>query len=248
VFVRILFLVLSIFAISPSHADQACNLDGVRKSFRALKAGASTYSYGQTVNRVDRADDGMVQEVAVDETIAAFDLIEHHNNEEMLAPNAFKFRSGWMLNTQFAFSQGDQFRIRSVVTSNDGERFYALTPPGKPKLIIYAKEDGSLCDKVMNTDGGDYVYLVKTYKSTPSTKLVARQTSTSGAPQRVKLVLLSTSGGLLSIREIWSKNGSVVSQKDHSFDSDARNVEIAGIHLNIQDAGKDLMRVSVTHN
>jgi hypothetical protein len=213
-----------------AHADDTCGLGEVRLDFRHL-APASWTSREWVQSQV--IDGGLDQPrtTGIDGTIATIAFSYHRESTSMEAPRDFTFRSGWMLNTQFAFRKGDKFSIRARYDVPSGSTYYALMPPGERHLTIFARPDGTLCNKVMNTNAGDHGFLVRQYKSSPATKLTMQRDSAQGEPLVLKVVYLGSSGGIASLREVWSRGGRILDVVTHTFDPGARELQIGPINL-----------------
>jgi hypothetical protein len=161
----------------------------------------------------------------------------------MLVPADFTFRSGWKLNTQFAFIKGDALSIKERYELANGEKYYAVVASGSPNLRIFARPDGTLCNKVMNNSRGDHVFLAKEYRSMPETRLVSDAPASDADPVMLKIVYLGSSGGLTTFREIWSRQGRILSSSERRFDSDWPDVRIAGETLHITSATATVLTV-----
>ena len=124
-----------------------------------------------------------------------------------------------------------------------GETYYALQPRAEPHLTIFAKPDGTLCNKVMNTDGGDHVFLVKEYVSSPATKLVTDNARKGHVPLTLKIVYLGTSGGIANFRSIWSQDGRILQTDDLMFDPDATHMKYADLAIPVSDMKPDSITI-----
>ena len=160
-----LLLTATVFtAAGPATADDACGLNEVRLDYKHLAPASSTTSEWVEARVID-GDASRPRAVGIDGSLVTIAFSRHVESSTMEAPRDFTFRSGWLLNTQFAFRKGDRFRIRARYDVPSGATFYALMPPGEPYLTIFARPDGTLCNKVMNTNAGDHGFLVREYKS-----------------------------------------------------------------------------------
>ena len=239
------FLVLVLpGATGPLRADDACGLDEVRLNFKRLAPASSMSSKWVQAQMLDDASVA-VRAIPVDGTVVAIAFSRHIQASTMEAPRDFTFRSGWLLNTQFAFRKGDRFRIRARYDVPSGATLYALMPPNEPYLTIFARPDGSLCNKVMNTNAGDHGFLVREYKSSPATKLMMETQVGQDEPMVLKIVYLGTAGGVTSFREIWSQQGRIVQTADHAYDPGATHLRIAGIDIEIASISATEVRARV---
>lgn len=221
---------LIFYPVSIVHADDVCNLNQVRINFKQLAPSTDADQEWVEV-RVLQKDLSEARLVNVDGEIVAITASRHVESKAMEAPRDFTFRSGWVLNTQFAFRHGERLRIRERYDLPSGATFYALAPPGEPHLTIFARPDGTLCNKVMNTNAGDHGFLVREYKSTPATKLEMLTGEAQGEPLTLRIVYLGSSGGIASFREIWSRQGRIVQAIDHTFDPSARELQLGPVTL-----------------
>lgn len=217
---------------STAHADDACGLNEVRLDFKRLAPSSSTSSEWVQAEVVDGAA-GPLRTIPKDGSIATIAFSRHVQARTMKAPHDFTFRSGWLLNTQFAFRKDERFRIRARYDVPSGATFYALMPPNEPYLTIFARPDGTLCNKVMNTNAGDHGFLVREYKSSPSTRLLIETQSGQDEPLILKIVYLGASGGVASFREVWSRQGRILQTGDHAYDPGVTNLRIAGLDVEI---------------
>lgn len=211
-------------------ADDACGLNEVRLDFKRLAPSSSTTSEWVQAEVLDGAADAF-RIIPKDGSIAAVAFSRHVQARMMKAPRDFTFRSGWLLNTQFAFRKDEQFRIRARYDVPSGVTLYALMPPNETYLTIFARPDGTLCNKVMNTNAGDHGFLVREYRSSPATRLVMETQSRQDEPLILKIVYLGTAGGLASFREVWSRQGRIVQTADHAYDPGATHLRIAGLDI-----------------
>lgn len=214
------------------HADDACGLNEVRLDIKRLAPSTSTTSEWVQAEVLD-GEQGAVRAVPKDGAVAAVAFSRHVQASMLLAPRDFTFRSGWILNTQFAFRNGAKFQIRARYDVPSGASFYALMPPDEPFLTIFARPDGTLCNKVMNTNAGDHGFLVREYKSSPATKLVMDTRAERKEPMVLRIIYLGTAGGVASFREVWSRQGRIVETADHRYDPSAKRLSIAGVDIEI---------------
>lgn len=228
---RILTSVVVAYAMTfPAHADDACDLNRVRVSVKQL-APASDPSAGWVNADVLGMELGKSRSVGVDESVVTINFSKHVESSAMDAPRDFTFRSGWLLNTQFSFRRNDRFQIKARYDIPPELTLYALAPPGEAHLTIFARPDGTLCNKVMNTNAGDHGFLVKQYQSEPKTKLRLITGEAQGEPLMLRIQYLGTSGGVASLRELWSRGGRIVESKDHTFDVSAQRIRIGPLTL-----------------
>lgn len=237
---------MAILAATPgrARADDACGLDEVRIDIKRLAPSTSTSSVWVQAELLEGGA-GAVRTVSKDGSIAVIAFSRHVQASVMKAPRDFTFRSGWLLNTQFAFRDGARFQIRARYDVPSGATFYALTPPDEPYLTIFARPDGTLCNKVMNTNAGDHGFLVREYKSSPATKLVMDTRAGQEEPMVLRIIYLGTAGGVASFREVWSRQGRILETADHRYDPGARRLNIAGVDIEIASIDAAEVRGSV---
>ena len=219
-------------AAGSAQADDSCGLGEVRLGIKRLAPANSTTSEWVEPQVLDEAASSL-QAIPVEGTLVAIAFSRHIQASAMEAPRDFTFRSGWLLNSQFAFRRGDRFRIRARYDVPSGATYYALMPPNEPYLTIFAKPDGTLCNKVMNTNAGDHSFLVREYKSWPVTKLVMDTQRDRSEPMVLKVVYLGTVGGVASFREVWSQQGRILQTADHHFDPGATRLRIAVLDIEV---------------
>lgn len=232
-FPRQCFVIFAMSAVAssfPVHADDSCDLNRVRIGFKQLASATDPSTEWIEAHVLDAQVD-VSQTVRTDETVASIQFSRHLESSVMEAPRNFTFRSGWLLNTQFEFRQGEKLRIKGRYDVAPGTSLYALTPPGESHLTIFVRPDGTLCNKVMNTNAGDHGFLVRQYVSEPKTKLRMITGETRGEPLMLRIVYLGTSGGISSLREIWSSGGRIIDSKDHTFDPSTSEIRIGPVTL-----------------
>ncbi|MTI73912.1 MAG: hypothetical protein FH747_09690 [Stenotrophomonas sp.] len=229
-----LTLSLALPLASPAKADETCNLD-IRANFRTLVGGQSATREWIAFHQLDQTTSAS-RTVAKDEPVFAAKFQRFRESNAMEAPTDFRFRSGWILNSQFEFRQGERLPVKAVYNLPSGETYYALQPRAEPHLTIFAKPDGTLCNKVMNTNAGDHVFLIKEYKSTPSTRLVMSNARVDGrAPVVLKIIYLGATGGIASFRALWSRDGRILQHEDLQYDQGATRISIAGLELPVSE-------------
>jgi len=226
-------LLAALVSVAPlAVADETCNLNAIRPNFQTLIPPTHSAVLVEA-RRIDTTDPGP-RTVGKDEAVFAVEYSRHADLRDMRAPQDFTFRSGWLLNSQFAFHEGEVLPIAARYDLPNGETYYALTPPGEPMLFIFAKPDGTLCTKVMNNQKA-HVFLVREYHSAPDTKLLRESTTQREEPLVLKIIYLGTSGGIATFRELWTRQGQILHAKDDQFDADATRITVAGIDLTVSN-------------
>lgn len=236
-----LSMALLLIASAPSHADDTCNLD-IRHGNWDFKNEKRSDRHWVEFNRTSPDVVGS-RTVSKDEVIFSADFQRMHETSAMQAPNPFTFRSGWVLNSQFDFKQGQTFQVKNMFQVGQDE-FYALKVPSSPHLTIFARPDGTLCNKVMNADENvGNVFLIKEYKSNPVTKLNAVMNTDARAPAKLRIIYLGSAGGIATFRTIWSRDGKILHNEDVQFDQTATNLAIAGLDIPVSDMTSDSVTV-----
>lgn len=229
-----LSLALATFPANQAKADETCNLN-IRANYRTLVGAQSATNEWIAFRRIDSATTAP-RTVAKDEPIFAAEFQRLRESNAMEAPIDFKFRSTWRLNSQFEFSQGERLPVKAVYNLPTGETYYALQPRKEPHLTIFARPDGTLCNKVMNTNAGDHVFLIKEYKSTPTTRLAMSASNVDGrTPLTLKIIYLGSTGGVANYRVLWSRDGRILQHEDLQYDQSASRLTIAGIELPVSE-------------
>lgn len=238
----VLVLISTLLSVQPALADESCNLN-VRKDFESLVGSQSASRQWVEFHRTDATEAGP-RTVARDEAVFAAEFRRVFESNAMRAPNDFTFRSGWILNSQFAFSQGETLPIRAIYNLPSGETFYALQPRAEPHLTIFARPDGTLCGKVLSSAGGVNVFLVREYKSKPATKLEMATPKTSvRAPLTLRIVYLGASGGIATFRILWSQEGQILQKEEVQYDQTATRLQIAGLEIPVRGMSADTVDV-----
>ena len=221
--------------IGPAHADETCNLD-IRSNYRTLVGAQSGSRQWVEFRRTDIAEPGS-RTIVKDEAVFAADFQRVYESNAMQAPNDFTFRSGWVLNSQFAFRQGETLPVKTVYHLPSGERFYALQPTSKPNLTIFAKPNGTLCNKVMNTTlEDDHVFLIKEYKTRPATRLATATPHVGArAPLTLRIIYLGASGGIPTFRTLWSQEGLILQNEELQYEQSATHLQIAGLEIPVSN-------------
>lgn len=233
------------FSAAGVSADENCDLD-FRKGFRQL-TGDQGLPRDWVMGALVEPKASGAREVAVDEPVLVAEFKRVVAMHAMRAPTDFKFRSGWLLNTQFEFARGEDLQIRTIYESGSGDSYYALRPRSAGHLTIFARADGTLCNKVMNSQSGDHVFLVKKYNSDPRTKLVPGvESDPEGSPLVAKIVYLGSSGGVATFRSLWSRDGKIIEREDVEFDQDASSIEISGFVFPVSKMGTTSVTVGET--
>ncbi len=238
----ILAVSLALPLASPAKADETCNLD-IRANFRTLVGGQSATREWIAFRQIDQATSAS-RTVVKDEPAFAAEFQRLRESNAMEAPTDFRFRSGWILNSQFEFSQGERLPVKAIYNLPSGETYYALQPRAEPNLTIFARPDGTLCNKVMNSSGGDHVFLAREYKSTPATRMLMSDSEVDGrAPVVLKIIYLGAAGGIASFRALWSRDGRILQKEDLQYDQGATRISIAGLELPVSELTADSVTV-----
>jgi hypothetical protein len=106
---------------SPANADGTCDLD-IRANFRTLVGAQSATKEWIAFRRIDQ-EISTSRTVAKDEAVFAAEFQRLRESNAMEAPTDFRFRSGWILNSQFAFAQGERLPIKAVYNLPSGETY-----------------------------------------------------------------------------------------------------------------------------
>ena len=226
---------------APAYADETCNLD-IRKGFSQLIDGEVPHRQWVEFNRTDTAEPGQ-RVIAKDDPIFSADFQRRSEAASLVAPNSFNFQAKGLLTIRRTFEQGTSLRIKKVYTVPSGERFYALGVPQAHELIMFAKPDGTLCSKILNTSDGTYVFLVGEYGSTPLTKLGFETPQTADAPLKLRIIYLGASGGVATFRTIWSRDGRILENQEIQYDQTATKLQIAGMEIPVSNLTADSVTV-----
>lgn len=225
------------------HADDSCNLD-IRSNYRTLVGAQNASRQWVEFHRTDSVGETGSRIINRDDAIFAAEFQRVAESNAMQAPNDFTFRSGWILNSQFAFKQGEKLPIKAIYDLPSGDRFYALQPAGESHLTIFAKPDGTMCNKVMNSSGGDHVFLIKEYRTNPATKLAMSSPRLAArAPLTLRIIYLGSSGGIASFRTLWSQDGRILQNEDVQYDQTATQLQLAGLNIPVSDMTAETVTV-----
>lgn len=217
---------------SPVMADTDCKIGRTLSSFGWSKVEDSPESQWIEYKRIDAVSSG-ARTASKDEPIFAADLTRFADASVMAAPNDFTFRSRWPLNPDFTFRQGVALPLAGVFEPTPGEKVYVLAQ-GDEKYV-FAREDGTLCNKVLNTRGEIDVFVIKEFASDPKTKLTLQTRVTDRNPVTLKVLYLGATGGIATFRAIWSREGRILETDDQQYDQGATKVAIGGLSLPVSD-------------
>ncbi|MCA0198317.1 MAG: hypothetical protein LCH59_09400 [Proteobacteria bacterium] len=218
---------------TPAHADDICDLDILESSSQTI-VGENPERQWVNFSRTDAEGSGS-RVIAKDEPIFSADFQKMSEASSLLVPNSFAFRSKWPLGPRPNFKQGMSLPIKTVYTVPSGERFYMFYAPGDNELWMFARPDGTLCNKVINASGGTYVFMVGEYASNPSTKLRSATETDANVPVKLRIIYLGASGGIASFRTILSRDGRILETQEVQYDQTATKLAIAGMEIPVSN-------------